>query len=229
MAEARTRSPSSESWVELTAADGHRLEAFMVTSSPSRGTVVVLQEIFGVNEHIQNVARRVACLGYTAIAPALFDRVRRRVALAYDQAGIAEGKKLVAGIPLDSAMLDVAATVNPSVLSGPVAVLGFCWGGTLAWLAAGSSPLAGAVAYYGGQIGSFLESQPKVPMLTHFGDQDASISLSVPQAVKEQQKTLITHIYPAGHGFNCDERPGFHAESASLAWQRTAGFLSSVM
>lgn len=217
-----------EHWIQLVAADSHRLDAFRVSPKEPKATVVVLQEIFGVNTHIQGVARQLAGLGYTAIAPALFDRVQKKVALAYDQPGIGLGKALVAGISLETSLLDTAAAVAHATAPGPVAVLGFCWGGSLAWLAAARLPVAGAVAYYGGQIGSLLASPPLRPVLTHFGANDTSIPLEVSISVRQRYGSVINHVYPAGHGFNCNERPSFHAPSAALAWQRTVGFLSAV-
>ncbi len=219
----------NECWVALTAANGHRLEAFTVTPASPRGSVVVLQEIFGVNGHIQAVARQVAALGYQAVTPALFDQVRPKVSLSYDKAGIEEGKALIAHISQQTAMSDVAAAVAYASASGPVAVLGFCWGGSLAWIAAYELPIAGAVAYYGGQIGALLEKAPKHPVMTHFGDADASISPEVSASVSERFPAVVNHRYSAGHGFNCNERPAFDPASAALAWQRTSGFLTAVM
>ncbi len=218
-----------EHWLELRAADGHRLDAFHVVPQESRGTVVVLQEIFGVNSHIQSVARELANAGYTAIVPALFDRVQKNVALGYDKAGIDAGKALVADISLESALLDTACAVACRDLSTPAVVLGFCWGGSLAWLAAGRLPVSGAVAYYGGQIGALLETGPVKPVMTHFGADDASIPIEVSGKISQRYGLVVNHVYPAGHGFNCSERASFHAPSATLAWRRTLGFLAAVM
>jgi len=221
-----------EAWRELIADDGHRLNVFEAAPAPqaeARGSVIVLQEIFGVNPHIQNVTRRLADAGYTAAAPALFDRYEKKVSLAYDAAGIAKGKEFIAGIDLDTALRDVAAAVARYQELGPVAVLGFCWGGSLAWLAAGRLPVAGAVAYYGGQIGVLLDSAPRRPVLTHFGENDVSIPPSVPAEVSQRFGTILNHVYPAGHGFNCDEREAFNAACAAKAWRRTLGFLAGVV
>ena len=218
-----------ETWLELAAADGHHLDLFEVRTAEPRGTVIVLQEIFGVNPHIQAVTRRLADAGYTAAAPALFDRRRKKVSLAYNAAGIAQGKELIAGITLATALQDVAAAVARYQSHGPVAVLGFCWGGSLAWLAAAQLPVAGGVAYYGGQIAALLDAAPRRPVLTHFGANDASIPPSVPAEIGQRYGTVVNHVYPAGHGFNCDERGSFDAACAALAMRRTLGFLAAVM
>jgi carboxymethylenebutenolidase len=218
-----------EAWVELSATDGHRLDAFRASPrAEARGAVVVVQEIFGVNAHIQKVARALASEGYTTIAPALFDRASKKVELAYDKEGIDRGLAIKSSITFENALLDVSAALDGCPAGKATIVLGFCWGGTIAWLAAGKLPINAAVAYYGGQIGAFLDVAPKAPVMTHFGSQDHSIPLSVSQAVTEKLPTVVNHVYPAGHGFNCDERESFHAQSAALAWGRTAGFLSAV-
>ena len=216
-------------WIELQASDSHRFAAYEAqpTGRP-RGTVVVLQEIFGVNRHIQSIAQRLAEDGWRAIAPALFDRQRKDVALDYDGEGIAAGKALLAALPMQTALLDVDAAVRHAAALGPVTVLGFCWGGSLAWMAGSRMPVNGVIAFYGGQIGLLLDNAPRVPTLTHFGEQDASIPIEVPQAIRRDQPQVVTHLYAAGHGFNCDERPSYHLASAQLAWQRSLGFLNAV-
>ncbi|MBI2725367.1 MAG: dienelactone hydrolase family protein [Polaromonas sp.] len=219
----------AEGWITLATDDGHTLDAFQVVPTAPKGSVVVLQEIFGVNPHIQHVARQLAALGYAAIAPAMFDRLQKKVSLPYDKTGIEQGKTLMGGMSLDVAMHDVAAAVKHSAPFGAVAVLGFCWGGSLAWLAAGRLPVAGAIAYYGGQIGALLDHAPNRPMLTHFGELDASIPKEVAGAVTERFGTVVNHLYPAGHGFNCDERASFDKASSALAWRRTNGFLDAII
>jgi carboxymethylenebutenolidase len=215
--------------ISLRSSDGHTFDTFTATPASPRGSVIVLQEIFGVNAHIQSIAHRIAELGVTAIAPALFDRKEKAVSLPYDQTGVAKGKTLISCIPLDTAMVDVAAAVEHASASGPVAVLGFCWGGSLAWLAAHHLPVAGAIAYYGGQIGGLLDKTPAKPVMTHFGAADASIPMEVPETLYRNFGTVINHVYPAGHGFNCEARPSFDLECANLAWARTAGFLKALM
>lgn len=227
--EPEVESKLNEEWVQLTASDGQRLDAFkVVPEGQTRGAVVVLQEIFGVNGHIQNVARKLASKGYVALAPALFDRMRKGVDLQYNQEGVKQGLALKADTSFDAALLDVEAALSHFGNGRNAAVMGFCWGGTLAWLAAAKLPVKGAVAYYGGQIGLFLDVSLKAPVMTHFGENDHSIPIAVAHGVGEKHPFVLNHVYPAGHGFNCDERESYHAGCASTAWARTSGFLSAV-
>ena len=215
--------------VELQAGDGHRLSAYRAEPAGApRGALVVLQEIFGVNSHIRSVADGFAAEGWVAVAPALFDRVERSVELGYGPAEIERGRALRGGCSNDPALLDIAAAVEAVASVGPVAVIGYCWGGTLAWLAAARQPgLAAAVAYYGGGIGELLDLRPACPVLAHFGEKDASIPLSVAEGVRKNHPEVKVHLYPAGHGFNCDQRGSFDPQSAALARQRTLGFLKT--
>jgi carboxymethylenebutenolidase len=213
--------------LELQASDGHRLAAYRADPAGApRGALVVLQEIFGVNSHVRAVADGYAADGWVAIAPALFDRVERAVEIGYSPDDVQRGIKLRAGCKPEDTLLDIAAAVEAVRSAGPVGVIGYCWGGTLAWLAAARQPgLAAAVAYYGGGIGELLELEPLCPVLAHFGDQDTSIPLSVSEAMRKKHPQVEVHIYHAGHGFNCDQRGSFDAPSAKLARERTLQFL----
>jgi carboxymethylenebutenolidase len=216
-------------WIELGAADGHCLDALeLKPAGAPRGSVVLLQEIFGVNSHIQSVGRRLAEQGYAVVAPALFDRVRKKVQLGYDADCISQGRALLAAMATDTALMDVACAMDHAKGAGPTFVLGFCWGGSLAWLAAGKLKPAGVVAFYGGQIGAHLDRPLPCPAMTHFGDQDASIPLEVAHAVSRQSPATINHIYRAGHGFHCDDRGSFDASASALAWRRTLSFLDAI-
>ena len=213
----------------LQAADGHRLAAYRAapTGKP-RGALVVVQEIFGVTSHIRAVADGYAADGWLAIAPAMFDRVERGIELGYTPADIERGRELKGGCSNDHALLDIAAAVDTVRSAGKVAVIGYCWGGTLAWLAACRQPgLAAAVSYYGGGIGELVDLTPRCPVLAHFGERDASIPLSVPEALRTAHPEVEIHIYSAGHGFNCDQRGSFDAASAKLARERSLAFLNA--
>jgi len=215
-----------QSWQRLTSSDGHQFDSFFAAPRQAPlGAVVVLQELFGVNAHIQGVVRKFAQAGYVAVAPALFDRSQPRTTLAYDAAGIANGKALAGALDTKLALLDVAAAALPLSGARLPAIVGFCWGGTLAWLAASEMALSGVIAYYGGQIGMHLDRTPSVPVLTHFGSRDSSIPLTVTEELKQRHPSVICHLYDAGHGFNCDERPSFDEASAGLAFARSLGFL----
>ena len=213
----------------LQAADGHRLAAYRaVPAGKPRGALVVVQEIFGVNSHIRAVADGYAADGWLAIAPAMFDRVERGIELGYTPADIERGRELKGGCSNDHALLDIAAAVDTVRSAGKVAVIGYCWGGTLAWLAACRQPgLSAAVSYYGGGIGELIDLTPRCPVLAHFGERDASIPLTVPEALRKAHPEVEIHIYPAGHGFNCDQRGSFDAPSAKLARERSLAFLKT--
>ena len=214
--------------LELQASDGHRLGAYRAdpTTTTPRGALVVLQEIFGVNSHIRAVADGFAADGWAAIAPALFDRVERGIEIGYSPEDVQRGMQLRAGCTNETTLLDIAATVAAVQSVGRVGVIGYCWGGTLAWLAAARQPgLAGAVAYYGGGIRELLDIEPLCPVLAHFGDRDTSIPLSVSEDMRKKHPQVEVHVYPAGHGFNCDQRGSFDAPSARLARERTLKFL----
>lgn len=212
-------------WTELIAADGHRLTAWRAEPvAERRGGLVVLPEIFGVNGHMRGVADGFAALGYEALVPALFDRAERGIELGYGPADVERGRTLRAGIPIDRVLADMAAAV--AALKLPVGAVGYCWGGSLAWLAALRLPVGVAVGYYGGQIVQFLDEMPKVPVLLHFGDRDAGIPLADVERIRAAHPAVPIHLYPAGHGFNCDQRRDYDAASARLAGERTLAFLA---
>jgi carboxymethylenebutenolidase len=211
----------------LTASDGHELDAYEVHPDGASASIVIVQEIFGVNAHIRSVVDRYASFGYRAIAPALFDRGERGVELGYDDAGRARGIELVMPIAFDAAMLDVAAAVDHVSETGPVAVIGYCFGGSIAWIAACDLPIAAAVGYYGGQIHAMVDRQPKVPTMLHFGELDHGIPLDQVSAIAAAHPEVPVHVYEgADHGFNCDARATHDARSAAIALGRTLEFLA---
>lgn len=214
--------------IKLTAADGHKYSAYKVmpTGEP-KGGVVILQEIFGVNNHIKEVCDDYAKLGYVAIAPALFDRVAQNVTLGYEQADIQQGLGYVKQITPEEALSDVDAAAKEIADAGDIAVIGYCWGGTLAYLVACRlSTITKAVGYYGGQIAQAIEEEPKVPIILHFGDADATIPMSAVEVVTTKRPDIPVYIYSAGHGFNCNHRASYDATSAKLALERTLEFLA---
>ncbi|MEO6652896.1 MAG: dienelactone hydrolase family protein [Ilumatobacteraceae bacterium] len=210
----------------LQASDGHRADAYESHPDGATATIVVVQEIFGVNAHIRSVVDRFASFGYRAIAPALFDRVEPGVELAYDAAGIERGRALATAIRWEPAMLDVAAAVDHVADTGPVAVIGYCFGGSLAWLSASELPIAAAVGYYGGQVVEFIDRTPAVPTMLHFGALDQGIPLDDVAAIADAHPSVPVHVYDgAQHGFNCDARASYHPRSAAIALGRTLEFL----
>ncbi|WP_025899710.1 dienelactone hydrolase family protein [Sneathiella glossodoripedis] len=213
--------------VRLTAEDGHQLDAYLCEAQGEcKGAIVLVQEIFGVNSHIRSVAERFAELGYRTIAPALFDRLEPNVELAYDADGVAKGREFKDRIADEIALKDIAAAAD-YVDTGPkVSVIGYCWGGKLAYLAAGKiKNLFKAVGYYGGGIVGVMEQNPQIPTLLHFGDQDSAIPMSEVEAIIARHPEVEVHVYSAGHGFNCDARGSYNKEAADLALKRSLDFL----
>jgi carboxymethylenebutenolidase len=213
--------------VTLQAADGHELSAYRADPlGEARGGLVIVQEIFGVNSHIRSVADGFAADGYVAVAPALFDRIERGVEFGYDPDSVARGRELKGHMSWDDAVKDIAAAV--AALSGlKVGVVGYCMGGTVAFLAATRiAGLSAAVGYYGGQINDFKDETPQCPVMLHFGTEDASIPMDNVAAVRAAQPDIPVHIYEgAGHGFNCDQRGSHHPQASATARERTLAFL----
>jgi carboxymethylenebutenolidase len=218
-------------YTTLMARDGHEFNAWLAAppqdQGHARGVVVIVQEIFGVNRHIRRVTDDYAAAGYVAIAPCLFDRIRRGIELGYSDAEVQEGRGYRLQIPEAKSLLDLTASINVVKRSGRVAVIGYCWGGTLAYLAACELPISCAVSYYGGQIVQHLDKSPRRPVLYHFGERDPHIPLSDVDRIRAADPTGTFHLYPAGHGFNCEDRGSYDAASAQLARERTLSFLSA--
>jgi carboxymethylenebutenolidase len=214
----------------LMARDGHEFNAWLAApSGPVRGALVVAQEIFGVNRHIRAVADGFAAAGYVTIAPCLFDRIRRGIELGYSEAEVQQGRGYRLQIPKEKTLLDLTACINVIKHSGRVSIAGYCWGGTLAYIAACELPVFCAVSYYGGQIKDHLDKSPRRPVMYHFGEKDPHIPLSDIDRIRAADPNGIFHLYPADHGFNCDERSTYDAASATLARERTLQFLNAQM
>ncbi|MFL5043206.1 MAG: dienelactone hydrolase family protein [Xanthobacteraceae bacterium] len=214
--------------LNLTASDGHRLGAYRAdpSAAPVAG-IVVIQEIFGVNHHIRNVCDRFAAEGYAAVAPALFDRQVRDFQSGYSPEEIEKARKFVANPDWDAMLRDTAAAIAELKSAGPVSIIGFCMGGTVAFLAAARlDGLTAAVGYYGGRIVAFADEKPRCPTQLHFGDQDQSIPLTDVETIKQKRPDCDIHVYKdAGHGFHCDERGSYHEPSSRVAWERTLAWL----
>jgi carboxymethylenebutenolidase len=210
--------------ITLKAADGHNLDAYVAPArGKTRGGVVVIQEIFGVNSHIKGVADQYAAEGYDAIAPALFDRVKRNVTVPYTD--IAAGIDYVMKLKDDQTLLDMKAAIDHVKPAGKVGVVGYCWGGTLSYLAAARLDVAGAVSYYGGFIPNYMNEKLRVPVIFHFGEKDEHIPMSTVDKIKAAHPDQTYCIYPADHGFNCGDRASYDAPSAKLAFDRSIAFL----
>ncbi|MEO5561143.1 MAG: dienelactone hydrolase family protein [Dokdonella sp.] len=190
-----------------------------------KGGIVVAQEIFGVNAHMRSVVDRYAEHGYTAIAPAFFDHVESGVELGYDEAGFKRGLELVREISLDLAVEDIASAAESISSAGRIGCVGYCWGGSVALLAATRLGLP-AVSYYGARNVQFVAEKPAAALMFHFGERDASIP---PEAIEKHRiawPSAAVHVYRCGHAFNRDVDPNaYDAASAKLAMERTLTFL----
>lgn len=212
-------------FISLKAADGHEFQAWR-TGDGAPGLVVV-QEIFGLNHHIRATADRFAAEGFSVIAPALFDRVEPGIELGYGPEDIEKGREIRAKVKTEDALADIAAAVAELRKDGlAVGVVGYCWGGSLAWAAATElDGVDAAVGYYGGEVAKNADRTPRCPVMLHFGEQDHAIPMSDVETVRKAHPDIPVHTYPAGHGFSCDERGSFHPESHALALSRTLPFL----
>ena len=214
--------------IELTAADGHKFSAYRCEpSGKPKGALIVVMEIFGVNSHIRNVTDEFAADGYLAIAPASFDRVQPGLDVGYTPPDIEIARGLMQKMKFDDALKDVTAAMKNVASAGKTGIVGYCWGGTVAWKAACNlTGLACSVPYYGGGIPGFIAEQPKCPVMFHWGETDQSIPLAKSKEVAAAHPGQIHHFYPAGHGFNCDQRGSYNADSSTLARSRTLEFLA---
>jgi len=224
-------------YIELTAADGFKFPAYEARpAGPAKGAVVVLQEIFGINAHIRAVVEGFAAEGYLAVAPATFHRVKPGVELGYTLDDVAAGVALKAAaeslpppgvLPDIQAAIDYAAQANGA--AAKVGLVGYCWGGLLAWRGACLlSGVSAVVPYYGGGMTGAAEvaRTPRCPVLAHFGEHDQSIPLAGVTAFKDAHPDVQVQLYPASHGFNCDHRGAYDATAAALARERTLAFLA---
>ncbi len=215
-------------YVTLNAADGHELSAYVARpkGEPVAGLVVV-QEIFGVNAHIRSVADGYAKDGFLVVAPALFDRIEQGVELGYEGADMQRALGFVPKLDTEKALADIAAAMEfaGSATGKKVGVIGYCFGGTLAWVAAARLHPAAAVGYYGGRIGNYADETPGAPVMLHFGKQDAHIPAEEVEKLHAAHPEVEIYWYEAGHGFNCDARGSYNKEAAIEARERTLRFL----
>jgi carboxymethylenebutenolidase len=218
--------------INLKSADEHSFEVYVAQPTGTiKGAVVIAPEIFGINKYIRSVADRFAQQGFLTAAPALFDRVHPKYEAPYEQADVEKGIAIIGQIPFEQAIADLQATVDHLKLShDKVAIVGFCWGGTLAWLA--SAKIAGicaSVSYYPGGIATNADIKPLCPVMLHLGELDKSPTPQAAKAVLDNHRTLLSYFYPAGHGFNCDQRASYSADDALASQARTLKFLDLCM
>lgn len=218
--------------IELEAEDGHRFDAYHAEpEKAARGGVLVLQEIFGVNTHIRSVCDRYAREGYSVLAPALYDRsTQRGCDLGYNSEDVALGRQLREEFSWDDTVKDVKCCAEVLANDGlAVGTVGFCWGGTISFLAATRLGINAAVVYYGGQIMPYVDEVAASPLLMHFGDRDASIPMADVDTIRRKHPTATVHVYSADHGFNCDMRGSYDAQAAKKANERTLAFFAKYL
>ncbi len=215
--------------IKLKAADGVEVGGYLATPTGTpKGYVIVVMEIFGVNNHIRNVTDKLAADGYMALAPQFFDRLGPKIELGYSPETIQAGFKHVTALGFDKALADVAAGIAALKARGAkkVGITGFCWGGTITWLAACRLGVDAAAGYYGGGIHANRAEKPTCPTMLHFGDKDAHIPMTSVNEVRAAHPGVTVYDYPADHGFHCDERASFDAAASKLAYGRTLEFFA---
>jgi carboxymethylenebutenolidase len=219
--------------VNLTSSDGSQVPAYVaLPQGASKGAVIVVQEIFGVNSHIRSLAEGYAAVGYFSVAPHAFHRVRANVDLSYTPEDVQEGARLkaeVEALPGSGVLLDLQAAVHYASGVGKVAIVGYCWGGLLAWRAAEQlTGLSAAICYYGGgmTVGADGQRVPRVPTLAHFGNSDPHTPVPGVAAFKKAHPEVEVYFYAAGHGFNCEKRGSYEPPAALVARERTLQHLA---
>jgi len=213
--------------ITLKAEDGFELDAYLAKPDGApKGAIVVIQEIFGVNGHIREDADSFAKAGYVALAPAMFDRIQKGVDLNYDADGVEAGRGFAGQVDWDNVVKDLRAAAAAVKQHGKVGLVGYCWGGTVAWVSAvRDAGIDCAVGYYGGRVIDFIDETPKVPVMLHFGDQDKGIPVENVEKIKAAHPGVPIHRYAeAEHGFHCNQRPAYHPEADKQATERTMAF-----
>jgi carboxymethylenebutenolidase len=201
--------------------DGFVFEAWRAGPADARrGGLVLIQEIFGVTAHIRELAEGFAADGYETLAPALFDRRATGFEAGYDPEGVARGRAISEATPWEEVAADLQATID--ALAPPVFVVGYCWGGTAAWLAAcRCRGVAAASSFYGRRIPELLKETPRAPIILHFGRTDPTISPDTIEAMGSAHPDIPIHLYDAGHGFVSDRRADHVPDAARLGRLRT--------
>lgn len=214
--------------ISIRAKDEHDLDAYVAhPEGEPIGGLVVVQEIFGVNAHIRSVADGWAKDGFLAVAPALFDRIEKGVELEYSGADMEKARSFIPKLDMEKSLMDTAAALAYAreQTGKKCGVIGYCFGGSLAWLAATRLKADAAVGYYGGQIAKHLDETPECPVMLHFGKKDKHIPQADVDKIVDAHREVEVFRYDADHGFNCDARASYDAGSAKLARERSLEFL----
>ena len=213
-------------YVDIVTKDNHKFQAYL--SQPNqkvKGGIVIIQEIFGVNDHIKEVCDLYSSHGYLTIAPCLFDRENKNIELDYDQEGIMEGRRLKELLN-ELSINEIESSISFVESAGKVGVIGYCWGGSLSWKAACKfNNLSSSIIYYGGDVPKLKNLTPKCPTMCHFGELDQSIPIEEVKKFKKLNQNVNVFTYPADHGFNCNHRNQYNKKCSDIALERSLGFL----
>ncbi len=214
--------------IQLASADGHKFNAYRAEpNGKARGALVVVQEIFGVNKHIKELADGFAAEGYLSIAPAFFERKEKNFDRGYTQADIDAGRTIAMALDWNNTMKDLQVAIDNVKSAGKVGIIGYCWGGTTSWVAAcRANGLSCSLPFYGGGVANMTGEKPKVPVQFHWGHNDHAIPLADVWKIEKEHPTAESYVYAdAGHGFTCDHRGSYHEPSKILSRQRAIAFL----
>lgn len=213
--------------ITLTAADGHELDAWRADpEAAAKGGIVLLHAVYGLTAHLGDVCDAFAAQGYAAIAPALYHRIGPGIVHPYDADGVAAGRRSYGALPREHILADIAASAVALGDTGPVAVSGFCTGGTWAWIAAAELDFDAAVIFYGSQVPAHLDLAPRCPAILHYGDDDSIVPMADVEKIRAAHPDLAVHIYPGGrHAFFNPEQAAYDAAAARLALRRSIDFL----
>ena len=214
---------------KVTSKDGHQFNVTRSDADNIIGGIVILHAVYGVTRHIENVCDRFAAEGISASAPWIFDRVRPNVVHPYNQTGTDSGQKMYSAISKENLLLDIEACLLDQKMSGPVAVCGFCTGGTWAWVAADTLMFDAAICYYASQISDHIDRKPNCPTEMHYGDSDFIVPVPIIQKFVKRHPEVPCHIYrDQNHAFFNPEQKFYNAEAANLVWERSLTFLKKV-
>ena len=219
--------------IELTAADGHALDAYRADPSGTpKGGVVIIMEIFGLTPHMKRLTDSFADKGYAAIAPAMFDRFEKNLCLAYEGDDYAKGRAFKDQEKDEWILADCQAAAEAVSDAGKVGLVGYCFGGYVAWIAGtGLDSLACSISLYGGGVAQKADLQPKCPMQFHWGDKDRNITMGHVQTVRDAHPDIPSFVYDdAAHGFCTDDREGaYNPDACARAHERIFAFLAQTV